>query len=39
MLRLKISPYTIHKKEESGRFIPVTIIKNSTEHTDIVSRV
>lgn len=31
------SPYLITKKEESGRFIPVTIIKNSTEQSKFIA--
>src|SRR3990167_492911 len=31
------SPYTINKKEESGRFIPVTVIKNSTEQSKFIT--
>ena len=31
------SPYSIHRKEESGRFIPVTIIKNSTEQSKFIA--
>lgn len=31
------SPYTINKKEETGRFIPITIIKNSTEQSKFIT--
>jgi len=31
------SPYSINKKEESGRFIPITIIKNSTEQSKFIT--
>ncbi len=31
------SPYSINKKEESGRFIPVTVIKNSTEQSKFIT--
>ena len=31
------SPYRIHRKEESGRFIPVTVIKNSTEQSKFIT--
>jgi anti-sigma regulatory factor (Ser/Thr protein kinase) len=31
------SPYSIKKKEETGRFIPVTIIKNSTEQSKFIT--
>ncbi len=31
------SPYSINKKEETGRFIPITIIKNSTEQSKFIS--
>src|SRR3989338_1365409 len=33
------SPYTINKKEESGRFIPVKIIKNSTEQSKFITDI
>ena len=31
------SPYHINKKEEAGRFIPITIIKNSTEQSQFIT--
>jgi len=31
------SPYNINKKEESGRFIPLTIIKNSIEQSKFIT--
>jgi len=31
------SPYTIKKHEEAGRFIPLTIIKNSTEQSKFIT--
>src|SRR3989344_2093941 len=31
------SPYNINKKEESGRFIPLTVIKNSTEQSKFIT--
>lgn len=31
------SPYHINKKEEAGRFIPLTIIKNSTEQSRFIT--
>lgn len=31
------SPYNIKKKEEAGRFIPLTIIKNSTEQSRFIT--
>ncbi|MFH0854130.1 MAG: hypothetical protein V1891_01425 [bacterium] len=31
------SPYKIHKKEESGRFIPITAIKNSAEQSKFIT--
>ena len=33
------SPYSINKKEESGRFIPITIIKNSTEQSKFITNM
>lgn len=33
------SPYIINKKEETGRFIPVTIIKNSTEQSKFITNM
>lgn len=31
------SPYSIRKKEESGRFIPITVIKNSAEQSKFIT--
>lgn len=31
------SPYQIHRKEESGRFIPLTLIRNSTEQSKFIA--
>lgn len=36
-LTSQVSPYSIHKKEESGRFIPITVIKNSTEQSKFIT--
>lgn len=33
------SPYDINRKEETGRFIPLTIIKNSTEQSRFIADV
>lgn len=33
------SPYSIRKKEETGRFIPLTIIKNSTEQSRFITNM
>lgn len=33
----QVSPYSIQKREETGRFIPITIIKNSTEQSKFIT--
>lgn len=33
------SPFTYHKKEEAGRFVPITIIKNSEDQSRFIADV